>query len=167
MWPPASVPSKSMPTTIISNRQLTGGACVTSSPPRIHKMPLSGQPVSKLVAKFQYLINNLPDIVPWSISWWSPCNFRSDGVPCGVMSTDTTRLLILEDSMSSIQLINCGTYWGTIDAEQGTTAEGNWPGTCTYTWHCGIGSAWHWREYRGFWKRKMKKNYTTGRNGRA
>ena len=58
------VPSKTMPTTIISNRQPTSGASVTSSPPRMHKRPLSGQPVSKLVTKFQYLINNLPKSVP-------------------------------------------------------------------------------------------------------
>ena len=132
MRPPAPVLSKSMPTTITSHCQPMSGASVTPSPPHIHKKPLSGQPVSKLVVKFQYLINNLLEIVPWSISWWSPCKFRSDGVPCEAMSTDTTRFLILDYSMGSIQLINCGTYWGTIDAEQGTTAKRNWPGTCTY-----------------------------------
>ena len=61
---PAPVLSKSMPTTITSNCQLMSGASVTPSPPHIHKKPLSGQPVSKLIAKFQYLINNLPEIVP-------------------------------------------------------------------------------------------------------
>ena len=34
----------------------------------------------------------------------------SDSVPCEAMSTDTTRLLILDDSVSLIQLVNCGTY---------------------------------------------------------
>ena len=35
---------------------------------------------------------------------------NSDGVPCEAMSTDTTTLLILDDSVSLIQLVNCGTY---------------------------------------------------------
>ena len=60
----APVPSKAMPTTMISNHQPTRGASITSAPPHIHERPLSGQPVSKLITKFQYLINNLPESVP-------------------------------------------------------------------------------------------------------
>jgi len=53
---------------------------------------------------------------------------NSHGVLCEAaeaMSTDTTRLLILNDSVSLFKLVNCGTYRGTINAEQGTTAKRN------------------------------------------
>jgi len=53
---------------------------------------------------------------------------NSHGVLCKAteaMSTDTARLLILNDSMSLFKLVNCGTYRGTINAERGTTAKRN------------------------------------------
>lgn len=53
---------------------------------------------------------------------------NSDGIPCEAaeaMYMDTTMLLILNDSVSSIKLVNCGTYRGTINAERGSTAERN------------------------------------------
>jgi len=53
---------------------------------------------------------------------------NSHGVLCKAaeaMSTDTARLLILNDSVSLFKLVNCGTYRGTVNAERGTTAKRN------------------------------------------
>jgi len=58
------VPSQAIPTTTVHNRQPTSEASLTSFPPDIHTTPLSGEPVSKLIAKLQTLITNLPESVP-------------------------------------------------------------------------------------------------------
>ena len=82
-----------MPTTIISICQLTSGASLTSVPPDIHKRPLSGQPVSKIIVKFQYLIINLLESVPEASADDTLAIFEEDPKKFNALSLNAEELM--------------------------------------------------------------------------